>query len=136
MTAVYTNPLFPDAALEWAVAQITAACICSQAPVTREEAVTTYCLATGNLSVTGPFALLNNEGEEIGRYIVFEISGSLTTTTAGTASHVALISATDLIQVYACTGVDLELEVDDPIQTNAWCTSFLYPTDVDICEVP
>ena len=135
MTIVFNNSFIADAALEWIMLQASHVYICSAEPTDYEEAVSTYALAFGTASITGPFDLLESD-VVIGRYIVIEVSGELEVVAEDTASHVALVGGGSLIAAYECTGSELEIEEDSEVIVEPWCMSVLFPTELDICTIP
>ena len=92
-----------DAALD-KVATANVLSACSQQPTTRLEAITTYALATHAMTTgdgNGDYTVAN--GDINGRKVTVAQQSSVTVTATGTANHVALCDATNLLYVTTCT---------------------------------
>ncbi len=88
----YINDEVRDQGLDWAVANATDLVACSQEPTTAGE-VSTYEIARkAGVSITGP---ADDSGG--GRKITVEAFDDGSLTSAGTASHWALVGAADLL---------------------------------------
>lgn len=70
--------------------------VCSAQPTTRTEAVTTFNLASGAVA-GGDFTLAN--GDVSGRKQTTAAKSGLSITASGTATHIAITSATELLLV-------------------------------------
>lgn len=78
--------------------------VCSAQPTTRTEAVTTYALADVVLTAgagNGDFVLAN--GDTSGRKLTVTQQADIPIDTSGTATHVAICDATNLLLVTTCT---------------------------------
>ena len=93
-----------DAAMDALLAHISSNAnqlhLCSAQPTTRTEAVTTYNLASGTIT-SGAFTLAN--GDTSGRKHTVAAQTGLSITATGTCNHVAITSATVLLDVTTCT---------------------------------
>lgn len=74
--------------------------VCSQAPTTRTEAVTTYALADVALS-SGDFTIA--DGDVGGRKVTVAAKSGVTVDANGTATHLALVDGTRLLLVTEVT---------------------------------
>lgn len=93
--AKFTADSVLDAALD-KVATATTYCICSQQPTTRTEAVTTYNL--GSKAITGG-AFTKANGDVSGRKTTVAAQTGISITATGTANHIALVDATEILHV-------------------------------------
>lgn len=97
----------PDAVLDAPldlIATGTSVSVCSAQPTTRTEAVTTYMLATVTVTPgdgNGDFTIAN--GDTSGRKVTVAEQAAVTITNNGTATHVAITDASDLLLVTTCT---------------------------------
>lgn len=73
--------------------------VCSQQPTTRTEAVTTYKLADDTLA-GGNFSVGAGGG---GRRVTISEKADIPVDTTGTATHVAICDATNVLLVTTCT---------------------------------
>ncbi len=92
-----------DSTLDATLAKIATATIqtvCSAQPTTRTEAVTTYALADVAM-VGGDYVTAN--GDISGRKVTVGAKAAVAIDTTGTANHVALCDATELLHVTTCT---------------------------------
>lgn len=92
-----------DAALD-KVATGTILTVCSAQPTTRAEAVTTYALADVVMTAgdgNGDYTIVN--GDTSGRKVTVAQQADIDIDTSGTATHVAICDATDLLYVTTCT---------------------------------
>lgn len=97
--AKYLNPLVHDAALDL-IATSTTMTVCSAQPTTRTEAVTTYALADVT-TAGGDFT--KAAGDVSGRKVTVAAKSDVPVDTSGTATHVALVDATDVLAVTTVT---------------------------------
>lgn len=74
--------------------------VCTSEPTNRTEAVTTFQLASGTV-VGGDFTKAN--GDTSGRKHTVAAKAGLTIDNSGTALHVAITSASELLDVTTCT---------------------------------
>ena len=97
----------PDAVLDAildAVAAGTSVSVCSAEPSTRAEAVTTYMLATVTVD-SGDFSKADHSTS--GRELTVAAQSGLTVSNTGTATHVAITDATNVLAVWTCTSLAL-----------------------------
>jgi len=96
------NDLMLDAALDWVRARVTQEDVCSAIPTTYAEANATYMLAQTAITSS---ACVVADGDSNGRKMTMNAKNSVSVTTTGTASHVALAGSTGstLLLVTACT---------------------------------
>lgn len=97
------NDKVHDEGLDY-IAGGTQIAVCSQQPTTRTEAITTYALATGALA---PADFTKAAGDTSGRKITASEQADLSIGTTGTANHVAIVNATELILVTTATAQQL-----------------------------
>jgi hypothetical protein len=97
--AKWTIDLVMDAALDY-IATGTIMTVCSAQPTNRTEAVTTYALADVSLA-GGDFTKAN--GDSSGRKTTVAQKSNVTIDTTGTATHIAISDATNVILVTTCT---------------------------------
>ena len=90
-----------DAGLAYASGNANQIHVNATQPTTRTEAVTTFQLASGTIN-SGDFTLLN--GDAGGRKHTIGAQAGLTIDTSGTADHVSITSATELLIVTTCPG--------------------------------
>lgn len=121
----YSNDETIDAMLD-EIAEGNILTVCSAAPTTRTEAITTYKLADVALTPgdgNGDFAISN--GDSSGRKLVVSSQSAVPIDSSGTATHVAICDGTRLLYYTTCTSlalvaaqtVDLpswKIEVGDP----------------------
>lgn len=89
-----------DAALNYIKNNVTTMIACSAQPTTRAEAITTYALAdvaVGSADVTIA------DGDTNGRKFTVAAKSGVTVDASGTATHIALVSGTELLFVTTCT---------------------------------
>ena len=100
--ASWQNDLMIDEALIWVRDRVTKENVCNAMPTTYAEATSTYMLAQANLGSSGCTIA---DGDTNGRKITFAARNSVSVTTTGTASQVALTGSTGstLLLVTACT---------------------------------
>lgn len=98
----YQNDLMLDAALDWVRARVTQEDVCNAIPTTYAEANATYMLAQAPITSS---ACVVTGGDADGRKMTMNAKNSVSVTTTGTASHVALAGSTGstLLLVTACT---------------------------------
>lgn len=97
------NDLVLDGALD-ITATGTLLTVCSTQPTTRTEAATTYKLADVVLTAgdgLGDYVIAN--GDTSGRKVTVTQQASVPIDTTGTATHVAICDATNLLLVTTCT---------------------------------
>lgn len=93
-----------DSVLDGAFQVLDAANImtaCSSEPTTRTQAVTTFALADAVMTPVTDFTIAN--GDTSGRKVTVAAKSAITVDTSGTATHVALCDATNLLYVTTCT---------------------------------
>lgn len=98
----YQNDLMIDAAFDWVRARVTQEDVCNALPTTYAEANATYMLAQAAITSS---ACVIADGDGGGRKMTMNAKNSVSVTTTGTASHVALAGSTGstLLLVTACT---------------------------------
>jgi hypothetical protein len=98
----YQNDLMLDAALIWVRDRVTKENVDNALPSTYAEATSTYMLAQANLGSSGATLA---DGDSNGRKLTMAARNSVSVSTTGTASHVALTGSTGstLLLVTACT---------------------------------
>jgi len=97
MTVYLTDDAL-DASLNYVKNNATLMTVCSQAPTTRTEAVTTYALADVVIADTD-FTLSDVAG--VGRKATIAAKSGITVDTSGTMTHVALCSTSALLAVFS-----------------------------------
>lgn len=116
----------PDAVLDLSpdeIATATIMTVCSAEPTNRTEAVTTFALA--DVTMAGVDFTVG-DGDTSGRKVAVAAKSGVTVDTSGTATHIALCDATNLLAVTTCTSVALttpgdvnipafDIEFRDPI---------------------
>ena len=95
----FANDLVMDGALD-VIATGTILTVCSAQPTTRAEAVTTYALADVVIDGTD-FTKAN--GDTSGRKVTVAQQASVPIDASGTATHIAICDATNLLYVTTCT---------------------------------
>lgn len=101
--AKFANDSVMNAALA-VIAQGTVLTVCSSQPTTRTEAVTTYKLADVTLTAgdgNGDFTIA--DGDTSGRKVTVAQQSSIPIDTSGTATHIAICDASNLLFVTTCT---------------------------------
>lgn len=111
-----------DAALA-VLATATLECACSAEPTTRTEAVTTYNLASIAMA-GGDFA--NADGDTSGRKCTIAQKTGDTVDNSGTATHVALVDASNLLYVTTCTSQ--ALTAGNSLTYGSWKVEIADPT--------
>lgn len=97
---------------------------CSAQPTTRTEAVTTYALADVAMTINSDYTKAN--GDTSGRKVTVAAKSSVTVDTSGTATHVALVDATNLLYVTTCTSQ--ALTSGNTVNFPAWDVEIADPT--------
>lgn len=98
-----------DAALDEIRDNCTLMILCSAAPTTRTEAVTTYALADVSMS-SGDFTKAN--GDTSGRKLTVAAKAGVTVDSTGTATHVALVDGSRLLYVTEQNSLSVSGTVD------------------------
>lgn len=93
------NSLVLDAALD-EVATGNQIVVCSDEPTTRNQAISTYALADTSLT-GGDFT--KAAGDVSGRKVTVSEKADINVDSSGTATHVAIVSNSDLLLVTTCT---------------------------------
>lgn len=89
-----------DAALNYIDTNMTGQHVNSAQPTTRTDAATTVMLATVAMAAAdGTLAA----GDVSGRKISFTAKSAISVSTSGTANHISITSATELLLVTTCT---------------------------------
>jgi len=99
--AKYVNDLVYDAAIDYIKNNATEEYLCSSQPTTRATAISA-ALATKTGLTSGSFTGAA-DGDISGRKVTINAQSGLTIDVGGTATHVALCSATQLLMVHTCT---------------------------------
>src|SRR3990167_8968862 len=97
--------------------------VCNAEPTTRTEAITTFKLADVAMTPVTDYTISN--GDTNGRKVRMAAKSAVPIDTTGTATHVALVDATNLLYVTTCTSqaltsggtVDIpvwDVEIADP----------------------
>src|SRR3972149_8128125 len=94
-----------DQGLEYIYDNCNLMVACSAQPTTRAEGVTTYALADAAITPASDIAIAN--GDVSGRKATIAAKNGVTIDATGTANHVALVSATELLYVTTCTSLAL-----------------------------
>lgn len=120
--AKWSNDSVMDAALDKIATGVTIT-VTTQQPTTRAEAVTTYKLATR--TVTGA-AYTKANGDISGRKVTIAQQENISVDTTGTATHIAISDATNLLYVTTCTSQ--LLTAGNTITIPAWKAEFADPS--------
>lgn len=123
--AVHNDVL--DAALD-KIATAGSMAVCSQQPTTRTEALVTYALATQALTTGdggGDYTI--GEGDANGRKVAVAQQTGVTVTATGSANHIALCDATNLLYVTTCTSQVLSA-TGNTITIGTWDVEIADPT--------
>lgn len=99
MAGEFTNDAVMDAALDEIGNNCNQQTLCSAAPTTRTEAVTTFKLATVVMTPVTDFTKAN--GDTSGRKLTVAQKTGVTVDSNGTGTHVALVDGTRLLDVTA-----------------------------------
>ena len=94
------NTVVIDQALNYIKSNVTTMTACSAEPTTRTEAITTFALADVAFTTTD---VTLAAGDTSGRKATMAAKSGVTIDANGTANHVALVSATELLLVTTCT---------------------------------
>jgi len=117
------NATVLDQALNYIKNNANLMTVCTSQPTTRTEAVTTYALADVAMA-TGDFTLA--AGDTSGRKVTTAAKTGITIDANGTAQHVALTSATELLLVTTCTSQ--ALNTGGTVDVPAWKWEINNPT--------
>lgn len=120
--AKWSNDSVMDAALD-KIATGTIITVTTQQPTTRTEAVTTYKLAAKTVSGS---AYAKSNGDTSGRKVTIAQQENLTVDTTGTATHIAISDASNLLYVTTCTSQ--LLTAGNTITIPAWKVEFADPS--------
>lgn len=97
---------------------------CSAQPTTRAEAVTTYALADVAMTINTDYTKAN--GDTSGRKVSVAAKSSVPVDASGTATHIALVDATNLLYVTTCTSQ--ALTAGNTVNFPAWDIEIADPT--------
>jgi hypothetical protein len=97
---------------------------CNAQPTTRTEAVTTFKLADVVMTPVTDFTIAN--GDTSGRKVTVAAKSAVPVDTTGTATHVALTDATNLLYVTTCTSQ--ALTSGNTVNFPAWDIEIADPT--------
>jgi hypothetical protein len=115
-----------DAALNVLKTTANLMMVCSAQPTTRAEAFTTYALADVAMA-TGDYTLADGDaGDGNGRKVTTAAKNGVLVDTSGTATHVALIDASNLLYVTTCTSQ--ALTSGNNVNIPAWKVQIADPT--------
>jgi len=106
------------------LATATGEVVCSAQPANRTEAVTTYGLTAVATLAGGDFTLA--AGDTSGRKVTIAQKTGVSVTANGTATHVALVDATNLLYVTTCTSQ--ALTSGNTATINSWKVEINAPT--------
>jgi hypothetical protein len=99
--AKWQNDIVLDQALSYVMNNVTQMAVCNAQPANLSEATTTYKLALKTGLTSGSFT--GPADDTSGRKITTVQQAGVTVDTGGTATHVALCSASALLLVTTCT---------------------------------
>lgn len=97
---------------------------CNAEPTTRTEAITTFKLADVALTPVTDFTIAN--GDTSGRKVTIAAKSSVPVDTSGTATHVAITDASNLLYVTTCTSQ--ALTSGNTVNFPAWKVEIADPT--------
>ena len=97
---------------------------CNAEPTTRTQAVTTFALADAVMTPVTDFTIAN--GDVSGRKVTIAAKSGVTVDTTGTATHIALCDATNLLYVTTCTSQ--ALTAANTVNFPAWKIEIADPT--------
>jgi len=97
---------------------------CSAEPLTRAEAVTTYALADTAMIADTDYTKAN--GDISGRKVTIAAKSSILVDASGTATHIAICDATNLLYVTTCTSQ--ALTAGNTVNFPAWDVEIGDPT--------
>ncbi len=115
-----------DAALDYIAANATRMCVCSAAPSTYAEAITTYMLADVDITsgdFTGPA-----DGDTSGRKLTVDAQAAVDIDTSGTGTHIALVKVATTTLLYVTTCTDQVLIAGETADFLAWDVEILDPS--------
>ena len=98
--------------------------VCNAEPTTRTEAVTTFKLADVAMTPNTDYTKAN--GDTNGRKVTVAAKSAVPVDTTGTATHVALVNATNLLYVTTCTSQ--ALTSGNTLNIPAWDVEIADPT--------
>jgi hypothetical protein len=97
---------------------------CNAEPTTRTEAITTFKLADVAMTPVTDFTI--SDGDTNGRKVRMAAKSSVPVDTSGTATHIALVDATNLLYVTTCTSQ--ALTSGNTVNFPAWDVEIADPT--------
>ena len=97
---------------------------CSAEPTTRTEAVTTYALADAVMTPVTDYTKAN--GDTNGRKVTMAAKNAQAIDATGTATHIAIVDATNLLYVTTCTSQ--ALTSGGTVSFPAWDVEIADPT--------
>lgn len=97
--------------------------VCSAQPTTRTQAVTTYALA--DVTVAGG-DFTKADGDSSGRKVTVAAKSGVTIDASGTATHIAICDATNVLAVTTCTSQ--ALTSGNTVSIPAWKTEVSDPS--------
>ena len=118
-----TEDIVLDAALNYLKTNGAKLCVCSSEPTTYAAATTTYKLASvaiNSTDFTGP------ADDTSGRKITVTAQSSISVTASGSAQHIALVTASALMNVTTCS--TQSLTASNAVSVPAWETAIADPT--------
>lgn len=110
----------PDAVLDKMADHISTGnimTVCSTQPTNRTEAVTTYALADVAMA-GGDFT--KADGDTSGRKVTVAAKSGILIDTSGTAQHIAICDATNLLYVTTCTSQAIVANGSNTVSVPAW----------------
>jgi hypothetical protein len=119
------NDLVLDAALNYLSANVTQEAVCNAEPTTYAQATATYKLALKTGLTSGSFTGPVN-GDTNGRKITVNQQAGVTVDSSGTATHIALCSASNLLYVTTCTSQ--ALTAANTVTVPAWDVEIADPS--------
>ena len=113
-----------DASLNYIKSNVAKICVCTSEPTTYSAATSTYLLASAALT-SAAFGSTTN-GDSSGRKIAIPAVSSISVSSAGSADHVALVTASALIYVTTCTTQGLT--ASNTVNVPTWDIEIADPT--------
>lgn len=98
--------------------------VCSAEPTTRTQAITTNMLASVAMTPTTDYTKAN--GDTSGRKCTMAAKNAVAVTNSGTATHIAICDATNLLYVTTCTSQ--VLTAGNTVNIPAWKVEIADPT--------
>lgn len=99
---------------------------CSAQPLNRTEAVTTYALADVAMTVNTDYT--KADGDVSGRKCTVAAKAGVLVDVSGTANHIAICDATNVLYVTTCTPQALTANGSNTVNFPAWDIEIADPT--------